>query len=57
MGAEIRIMNVECRNGELVGELVVKSSAVRGGTIEKETTAALIDEVTDVCARESSSCG
>jgi 3-phosphoshikimate 1-carboxyvinyltransferase len=45
MGAEIRIMNVECRNGELVGELVVKSSAVRGGTIEKETTAALIDEI------------
>jgi 3-phosphoshikimate 1-carboxyvinyltransferase len=45
MGAEIRIMNVECRNGELVGELLVKSSAVRGGAIEKEATAALIDEI------------
>ena len=45
MGADIRITDVECRNGELVGELLVKSSAVRGGTIEKETTAALIDEI------------
>jgi 3-phosphoshikimate 1-carboxyvinyltransferase len=45
MGADIRITDVECHNGELVGELSVKSSAVRGGTIEKETTAALIDEI------------
>jgi len=45
MGADILITDVECRNGELVGELLVKSSAVRGGTIEKETTAALIDEI------------
>jgi 3-phosphoshikimate 1-carboxyvinyltransferase len=45
MGAEIRIVDVECRNGELVGELLVKSSRLRGGTIEKATTAALIDEI------------
>jgi 3-phosphoshikimate 1-carboxyvinyltransferase len=45
MGAAIRITEVESRNGELAGELVVSSSSVRGGTIEKETTAALIDEI------------
>jgi 3-phosphoshikimate 1-carboxyvinyltransferase len=45
MGAAIRITEVECRNGELAGELLVSSSQVRGGTIEKETTAALIDEI------------
>jgi 3-phosphoshikimate 1-carboxyvinyltransferase len=45
MGAAIRITEVESRNGELVGELVVSSSRVRGGVIEKETAAALIDEI------------
>jgi 3-phosphoshikimate 1-carboxyvinyltransferase len=45
MGAAIRITEVESRNGELAGELLVTSSRVRGGTIEKETTAALIDEI------------
>jgi len=45
MGAHIRILDVEERNGELVGQIQVKASAVRGGVIEKETTAALIDEI------------
>jgi 3-phosphoshikimate 1-carboxyvinyltransferase len=45
MGADIRIVDVESRDGELVGELAVRSAPVRGGTIEKETTAALIDEI------------
>jgi len=45
MGAGIRIVEVESRNGELSGELVVTASRVRGGVIEKETTAALIDEI------------
>jgi 3-phosphoshikimate 1-carboxyvinyltransferase len=45
MGAAIRITEVESCNGELAGELLVSSSRVRGGTIEKETTAALIDEI------------
>jgi 3-phosphoshikimate 1-carboxyvinyltransferase len=45
MGAAIRITEVESHNGELAGELSVASSSVRGGTIEKETTAALIDEI------------
>lgn len=45
MGAAIRINNVESAHGELSGELVVASSRVRGGVIEKEITAALIDEI------------
>jgi 3-phosphoshikimate 1-carboxyvinyltransferase len=45
MGASIRIVDVEERNGELVGQIQVKSSPLRGGVIEKETTAALIDEI------------
>jgi len=45
MGASIRITEVESRNGELAGELLVTSSRVRGGAIEKDTTAALIDEI------------
>jgi 3-phosphoshikimate 1-carboxyvinyltransferase len=46
MGASIAILNVEERNGELVGEILVKNSrGIRGGVIEKETTAALIDEI------------
>lgn len=46
MGAGISILSVEQQNGELVGEVLVKgSTGVRGGVIEKETTAALIDEI------------
>jgi 3-phosphoshikimate 1-carboxyvinyltransferase len=45
MGAKIRIPNLESRNGELVGEIVVEGSDLRGGTIEGALTAALIDEI------------
>jgi len=45
MGAGITILKVEQVNGELLGEILVKASRLRGGTIEKETTAALIDEI------------
>jgi 3-phosphoshikimate 1-carboxyvinyltransferase len=45
MGARIRIPQLESRHGELVGDLVVEHSAVRGGTIEGPLTAALIDEI------------
>lgn len=45
MGADISIVNVEQQNGELSGEILVKSSRWRGGEIQKETTAALIDEI------------
>ncbi len=45
MGASIRILDVEEKNGELVGEISVKSSQLRGGVIERGETAALIDEI------------
>jgi 3-phosphoshikimate 1-carboxyvinyltransferase len=45
MGAKIRILEVTEKNGELVGQLSVKSSGLRGGVIERGTTAALIDEI------------
>jgi 3-phosphoshikimate 1-carboxyvinyltransferase len=44
-GAGIRIPQVEQIGGELVGSLNVKSGTIRGGLIEKELTAALIDEL------------
>lgn len=45
MGAAIRIADLESHNGELAGELVISSSQVRGGTVEKSMSAALIDEI------------
>jgi len=45
MGASIRIPTLESQNGELVGEIVVRHSELRGGTIEGALTAALIDEI------------
>jgi 3-phosphoshikimate 1-carboxyvinyltransferase len=45
MGARIHIPDLESRNGELVGDLVVEHSAVGGGVIEGAQTAALIDEI------------
>jgi 3-phosphoshikimate 1-carboxyvinyltransferase len=45
MGARIRVAELTSTNGELMGDIVVESSPLRGGTIEKETTAALIDEI------------
>ncbi len=45
MGAKIRIPELESRNGELVGEISVEYSELRGGTIQGSLTAALIDEI------------
>jgi len=45
MGARIRVPNLESRSGELIGDLEVEYSALRGGTIEGGLTAALIDEI------------
>ena len=45
MGAQIRVPDLESRNGELVGDILVEHSALRGGTIEGGLTAALIDEI------------
>jgi 3-phosphoshikimate 1-carboxyvinyltransferase len=45
MGARIRILDLESRNGELVGEMMVQHSELRGGAITGGLTAALIDEI------------
>jgi 3-phosphoshikimate 1-carboxyvinyltransferase len=45
MGAKIRIPDIETRNGELSGDVVVEYSALRGGVVEGDLTAALIDEI------------
>jgi 3-phosphoshikimate 1-carboxyvinyltransferase len=45
MGARIRIPDLESQNGELVGDILVEYSQLRGGVIEKGLTAALIDEI------------
>jgi 3-phosphoshikimate 1-carboxyvinyltransferase len=45
MGADIRILDLESRNGELVGEILIRHSALRGGVVENGLTAALIDEI------------
>jgi 3-phosphoshikimate 1-carboxyvinyltransferase len=45
MGARIRVSDLTSVNGELMGDIVVAASSLRGGVIEKETTAALIDEI------------
>lgn len=44
-GANIRIESLAQSNGELIGNLRVRYSAVRGGVIEKDQAAALIDEI------------
>src|SRR5262249_2917942 len=46
MGAKIRIPALESSNGELVGDLVVEHSDLRGGGLSGGLTAALIDEFT-----------
>jgi len=45
MGARIQVLSLESHSGELVGDLVVEHSALRGGVIEGSLTAALIDEI------------
>ncbi|HXG32721.1 MAG TPA: 3-phosphoshikimate 1-carboxyvinyltransferase [Bryobacteraceae bacterium] len=45
MGARIRVVDVRERAGELVGDIEVRSSSLRGGVVEKAMTAALIDEI------------
>jgi len=45
MGADIKILDLESRGGELVGEILIRHSPLAGGVIEKGLTAALIDEI------------
>jgi 3-phosphoshikimate 1-carboxyvinyltransferase len=45
MGAKILIPTLESQNGELIGDIVVQHSELKGGTVEGALTAALIDEI------------
>jgi len=44
-GASVEILDVKMQNGEPVGDLRVRGSRLRGGVIEKQWAAALIDEI------------
>ena len=45
IGAVIRILRIESVNGEPIGDIEVRYAPVRGGVIESEMAAALIDEI------------
>jgi 3-phosphoshikimate 1-carboxyvinyltransferase len=45
IGAPVEIQRIESVNGELIGDVGVTYAPVRGGVIDKELTAALIDEI------------
>ena len=45
MGAAIKLLHIEQMSGELIGNLQIRSSPLRGGAIEGAQTAALIDEI------------
>lgn len=45
MGATIKVMDITSSGGELIGDILVQKSRIRGGILEKARTAALIDEI------------
>ncbi len=45
MGAAVQLQNLETRQGEITGDVLVRTSPIRGGVIEQALTAALIDEI------------
>lgn len=45
MGASIKIIDIQQSGGELIGDLRVQASKIKGGVIEGALTAALIDEI------------
>jgi 3-phosphoshikimate 1-carboxyvinyltransferase len=45
IGASIQVLELAETNGELIGDIRISSAPIRGGVIEKEMTAALIDEI------------
>jgi 3-phosphoshikimate 1-carboxyvinyltransferase len=45
MGAQIGILDVSSSGGELIGDVSIRKSRIRGGVLEKARTAALIDEI------------
>ena len=44
-GAQVKILDIGMSNGEPVGDLLVRGSELKGGVIEKQWAAALIDEI------------
>ena len=44
-GASIQVLRIEAVNGELIGDIEVRHAPIRGGVIEKDMAAALIDEI------------
>ncbi|HSU33207.1 MAG TPA: 3-phosphoshikimate 1-carboxyvinyltransferase [Bryobacteraceae bacterium] len=49
MGASIKLLHIEQANGELIGNLQIKPSRIKGGVIEGAMTAAVIDEIPILC--------
>jgi 3-phosphoshikimate 1-carboxyvinyltransferase len=45
MGASIKLLHIQQLNGEIIGNLEVRTSRIKGGVIEGPTTAAVIDEI------------
>lgn len=45
IGASIKVIDIQQSGGELIGDLRVRASKIKGGVIEGATTAALIDEI------------
>jgi len=45
MGADVKILEIKQSAGELIGDILIRKSRVRGGILEKAQTAALIDEI------------
>ncbi len=44
-GAYIKVVDLQQVNGELVGDIMVRSAPIRGGVIEGDLAASLIDEI------------
>ena len=45
MGGQVKVINLEIMNGELIGDLHVEASPLRGGEIPESAVPALIDEL------------
>ncbi|MCU1329737.1 MAG: 3-phosphoshikimate 1-carboxyvinyltransferase [Bryobacterales bacterium] len=45
VGAPIKVLRIEATNGELIGDIEVRHAPIRGGVIEKDLAAGLIDEI------------
>ena len=50
LGGSINLASVQLRDGELVGDVAIRHSALKGGTISGTTTAEMIDELPMIAA-------